>query len=630
MELIRFQNVKLDYGHREVLTDVSFRINAGEKTGLIGPNGGGKTSIARLLHGDVPISGGAISRAPGLRIGFVRQQVEDDEGATVLDSVLTVQTNALRGLRDAEERLAVAGDEMQAALDAYEAARDAYERTGGDSLRSRATAMLDALGLAGRGEQRVGALSGGEKNVLSLTQALLAEPDLLVLDEPGNHLDFAGIAWLEGFLTRFRGAVLLISHNRYLLDRVVTSILHLDGGRVTSYAGNYSAYRATTLRAKLAQRADYVADQKLLAQLEALVKRFEEIARRTADPAWGKRLRARKSQLNRAKEDAVEKPAAEASRIRMSFAAEASRADIALQVRGYSKAFGERRLFDGAELEISCGERVALLGPNGCGKTTLLREIIAEGAWDHAILRIGPSLRVGYCAQEQEVLDDKRTVLAQMIADGVTSRDRAFNLLRQFLFGREDLDKRVGALSGGERNRLQLARLIAQQPDFLILDEPTNHLDSPACEAIEEALAEFKGTILAVSHDRYFLDKIAGRVVEVRDGRFASHPGNFSEYWAEHHARPPASAGRVATRRSERERPARPQPSRTSAAPSSELQARIEEAERERGALEKRVSEAFTRGDHREGTRAAMLLEQHRARLDELYARWIAEEEESS
>jgi ATP-binding cassette subfamily F protein 3 len=465
--------------------------------------------------------------------------------------------------------------------------------------------------------------------VLSLTQALLAEPDLLVLDEPGNHLDFAGIAWLEGFLTRFRGAVLLISHNRYLLDRVVTSILHLDDGRVTSYAGNYSAYRATALRAKLAQRADYVADQKRLAQLAALVKRFEEIARRTADPAWGKRLRARKSQLNRAKEDATEKPAAEASKIRMNFTAEASRADIALQVRGYSKAFGERRLFEGAELEISCGERVALLGPNGCGKTTLLRDIIAEGAWDHAVLRIGPSLRVGYCAQEQEVLNDERTVLGQMIAEDVTSRDRAFNLLRQFMFGRDDLDKRVGDLSGGERNRLQLARLIAQQPDFLILDEPTNHLDIPACEAIEEALTEFKGTILAVSHDRYFLDKIAGRVVEVRDGGFASHAGNFSEYRAEHHARPAASAGRVATRRSERARPPPAPARRTSARRPGDLQARIEQAERERGALETRVSEAFTRGDHREGTRAATLLEQHRARLDELYARWIEEEEPS-
>jgi len=627
MELIRFQNVRMDYGHREALSDVSFRINAGEKVGLIGPNGAGKTSIARLISGDAQAAGGTIARSAGLRIGYVRQHVEHDESATIIERVLAGQTRALAVLREREERLAHAtADEMQDVLDAYEAAREEYDRTGGDGLRARATAMLDALGLEKRSEQRVSALSGGEKNVLSLTQALLAEPDLLVLDEPGNHLDFAGIAWLERFLAQFRGAVLLISHNRYLLDRVATSILHLEDGRVTTYAGNYSAYRATALRAKLAQRADYVADQKRLAQLEALVKRFEEIARRTADPAWGKRLRARKSQLSRARDDATEKPAAEASKIRMNFTAEASRANIALQVRGYSKAFGERKLFDDAELEISCGERVALLGPNGCGKTTLLRDIIAHGAWDHDALRIGPSLRVGYCAQEQEVLDDERTVLGQMIADGVASRDRAFHLLRQFLFVRDDLDKRVGDLSGGERNRLQLARLIARQPDFLILDEPTNHLDIPACEAIEEALAEFKGTILAVSHDRYFLDKIADRVVEVREGRFASYTGNFSEYWAEHHAQPAASAGRIVTRRNERERTPRPATPSAQRRP-SELQTRIEDAERERGVLEKRVSDAFTRGDHREGTRAATLLEQHRARLDELYARWIAEEE---
>jgi ATP-binding cassette subfamily F protein 3 len=629
MELIRFQNVKMDYGHREVLTAVSFRINAGEKVGLIGPNGAGKTSIARLLSGDAAISGGAITRAPGMRIGYVRQQVEHDEHATVIDSVLTGQRHALAALREQEDRLATAPpDEIAAAVDAYEAAREAYEQTGGNGLRTRASAMLDALGLASRGDQLVGALSGGEKNVLSLTQALLADPDLLVLDEPGNHLDFAGIAWLEGFLARFRGAVLLISHNRYLLDRVVTSIVHLEDGGATTYAGNYSAYRAAALRGKLAQRADYVADQKRLVQLEELVKRFEELARRTADPAWGKRLRARKSQLKRAQEDATEKPSAEASKIRMNFTAEASRADIALQVRGYTKAFGERQLFDAADLEISCGERVALLGPNGCGKTTLLREIIADGAWDHNVLRIGPSLRVGYCAQEQEVLDNERTVLGQMIADGVSSRDRAFNLLRQFMFGRDDLDKRVGDLSGGERNRLQLARLIAQQPDFLILDEPTNHLDIPSCEAIEEALTDFKGTILAVSHDRYFLDKIAERVVEVRDGRFESYTGNFSEYWAEHHAAPASSAGRVATRRTERERPPRASSSARPASPSV-LQSRIEEAEREAVALEKRVADAFTRDDHREGTRAATLLEQHRSRLDKLYTRWLAEEDAS-
>ncbi len=632
MELIRLQNVRKDFGHREVLTDVNFKIIAGQKYGLIGPNGAGKTSIVRILTGEEPATGGAITRAPGLRIGYVPQHVDYADGDTVLDSILAANARARATLREREDALALAApDDIAVAIDVYEDAREAYEVAGGEQLRARAIAMLDALGLAGRGDQLVGRLSGGEKNVLSLTQALLAEPDLLVLDEPGNHLDFAGIAWLEAFLSKFRGAVLIVSHNRYLLDRVAKTILQLDGGRVQTYAGNYSAYRAAQLREKMNQQADYNVNQKRLAQLEALVKRFEEIARRTADPAWGKRLRARKSQLARERDDAVDKPASELSGIRMNFTSEGSRADIALQVRGYSKSFGDRTLFDDASFEIRCGERVVLLGPNGCGKTTLLRDVIDHGAWDDPHLRIGPSLRVGYCAQEQEVLDDDRTVLGEIMAIRDVTRDGAFGVLLQFLFRPDDFTKRVGDLSGGERNRLQLARLMIEQPDFLILDEPTNHLDIPACEAIEEALADFKGTILVVSHDRYFLDKSVERVIEVRDGQFASFAGNFSEFWA---SRPPASrtsAARVTTRRNERERgPSPSQPiassSRASAA-AVEIQARIAEAEREAVALERRVADAFTSGDHREGTRAARSLEQQRARIDELYKRWLALEE---
>ena len=629
MELIRFQNVQKDYGHREVLSDASFRINAGDKIGLIGPNGAGKTSIVRILIGEEHASGGAITRAPGLRVGYVPQHIDHDDNETVLDSILGGNALALASFRAREDELARAPSaEIATAIDAYELAREGYETAGGDAMRARAIGMLDALGLSDRGGQLVGSLSGGEKNVLSLTQALLAEPDLLVLDEPGNHLDFAGITWLEGFLSKFRGAVLIVSHNRYLLDRVARTILDLEDGAVRTYAGNYSAYRQTLLREKLNQQADYVVNQKRLAQLEELVKRFEEFARRTADPAWGKRLRARKSQLAREQEQAVEKPSAEASPIRMSFTSEGSRADIALQIRGYSKSFGARTLFENASIEIACGERVVLLGPNGCGKTTLLREIVHDGAWDHASLRVGPSLRVGYCAQEQEVLDDDRTVLGEMIRDGDISRDRAFGVLRQLLFGIDDLSKRVGDLSGGERNRLQLARLITQQPDFLILDEPTNHLDIPACEAIEEALSEFKGTILVVSHDRYFLDKIAERVIEVRDRAFVSHTGNFSEYWASRAPSASRSTARVATPRAERERPQRNKPAAsggTATAAVAATQARIEAAEREAAALERRVADAFTRGDHREGTRAAKLLDEQRSRIEKLYAHWMAE-----
>ncbi len=650
MEILRFANVRKDYGHRPVLGDVSFRINAGQKAGLIGANGAGKTTIIRLITGEEPVSGGVISRAPSLRVGYVPQHVEDAGDATVMERVLAGNDAAHDALRDAEAKLAAASsDGLADAMAAYDAAHETYDRAGGDTFPSRAEGMLDALGLAGRAATPVRALSGGEKNVLSLAGALLAEPELLVLDEPGNHLDFAGIAWLEDFLAKFAGAVLIVSHNRYLLDRVAQTILVLEdaptdvGGGVREYPGNYSAYRATELRDKLSQRADYVVNQKRLAQLEELVNRFQEYAKRTADPAWGKRLRARKSQLEREREQAVARPAAEASKLKMRLDAEGSRAEIALQVRGYRKAFGERVLFDGASLDITCGERVALVGPNGAGKTTLLRDVIERGDWGDAHIRIGPSLRVGYCAQGQETLDDERTVIGEILQFEGMNHDRAFNVLRQFLFTRDDLDKRVGMLSGGERNRLQLAKLNVQQPDFLILDEPTNHLDIPACEVIEDVLSSFKGTILLVSHDRYLLDKIADRVIELRDGDFTPFEGNFSEFWMARQAAARRETARVATRAKERvddprrsqarapavQAGARAAAAQAEAKPSAAalaLQRRIEEAEAERLRIERRVSAAFTRGDHREGAAASKQLERHRARLEDLYEQWAAAE----
>jgi len=623
MELIRFQNISKDYGHRSVLKDVSFRIVTGQKAGLIGANGAGKTTILRILLGEEDTSGGVVSRAPGLRIGYVPQSVEFDPAQTVLATLLREHDAALAELRLAEHRLAQAAtDELPAATGAYEMARSAYERAGGDAFEARAVGMLDALGLPGRAEQPVSQISGGEKNVLSLARALLAEPDLLVLDEPGNHLDFSGLAWLEQFLARYRGAVLMVSHNRYLLDRVATTILHLHGGKVDAYAGNYSDYRLTSLRQKLSQQADYEANQRRLAQLEALVHRFREIASARPDPAWGKRLRARVSQLEREKAQAVERPASEAARLHMRLTSTGSKADIALQIRGYRKAFGERVLFDGADAEIACGERVALIGPNGSGKTTLLREIVARGAWDDDTLRVGPSLKVGYCAQQQEVLEDDRTVLDQILYEPGMTRQRAFDVLGRFMFGELDFDKRVGDLSGGERNRLQLALLMVRQPDFLIMDEPTNHLDIAACEAIEEALASFQGTVLVVSHDRYFLDKVVHRVIEVRDARLHSFNGNFSEYWMARHRIARPTKARVATRRTMRERTERPSQSSKRAL---ELQARIEDAERELVAIEQAVSAAFARGDHREGSRLAHRLEDQRRRIDRLYEEWAAE-----
>ena len=624
MLLASLQNVTKRYSVETILKDVSFQISSGQKLGLIGPNGSGKTTILRILLGQEPPSEGHALLAKDARVGYVPQYVQYDDNDMVLDVILAEHRRLAAALRGQEERLAQASEEeIDRAFRAYERALNDYESKDGDNYPQRAQAMLDALGLGGKGEQKIGSLSGGEKNVLSLTQALLAEPDLLVLDEPANHLDYLGIAWLEDFLSRFKGAVLIVSHNRYLLDRVVDGILQLEDGRVSYYDGGYSTYRAARLRELLAQQSDYIANQKLLARLEERVKQFELIARTHSDPAWGKRLRAMRSRLEREKSQAVEKPTLGESSIQADFATEATKAKIALQIRGYSKAFGDLKLFGNADMDIDCGERVALVGPNGCGKTTLLRDIVEHGAWDSQMIRIGPSLSVGYCAQEQEVLRSDRTILEEIQTASPMSRRDAGVVLGKFLFGWDDLQKRVEELSGGERNRLQLARLMAMKPNFLILDEPTNHLDIQAREAVEEALEDFEGTILVVSHDRYFLDKIVNRVVEVRDRRLVSYPGNFTDFWYARRRSIPRAVGRIATRRKHRERR---KSQKTPEKALDRLEQRITEAEQKKLALEQRITEAFERRDHREGRRAAKQLERLQAQIDDLYEKWMKED----
>ena len=641
MPLVIFKNISREYAGRYVLQNVSFELNPGQKIGLIGVNGSGKTTVLRLLQGLEQPSQGRIDIAGDVRIGYVPQHVEFHAGQTVRDYILAEHRCLTEILRQKELALDNAPPEqLQGLLHEYQRARDTYDRTGGDHFEQRVHAMLESLGLSHRADHKVAQLSGGEQNVLSMTHALLAEPNLLLLDEPGNHLDYQGLAWLDEFLQRFRGAILIVSHNRYLLDRVVSGIFELDNGSITSYPGNYSAYRRIRQERLEAQQRQYRAHQQRLAHIEALVRKFADIAQgHASDATWGKRLRARRSQLARERANAVEKPRLQGQTISPDFQAEPTRADIALQIRGYNKAFGDLELFANLDWQIEGEQRWALVGPNGCGKTTLLRDIVDQGHWEHASIRIGPSLTIGYAAQQQELLDPEVTVFEELSAIDGANRQQVLDILARFLFTDQEINKKTAHLSGGERNRLQLARLMLTRPNFLILDEPTNHLDIPTREAVEGALAEFKGAILVVSHDRYFLDKVVNHVARVENKALSTYTGSFTDYWATRLDQPSGASGRITDRAKGRE----PQKqTRTSSGGSDwqrrkthaasirkvqrhtqKLEEEIEQAEREKDLISSQIAQAFSGGRNEQGAELSRKLHQISAHLRQLYNQWI-------
>jgi len=588
---------------------------------LVGRNGCGKTTLIRMLIGDDDDHTGVKRHQPGARIAYVSQQ------PPAYRDMETAAEFVCRDAMDHRHELELLAAEMESAdeqtgralLRRYGDLREAYDAEEGDLAEEAAARLLDRAGLGHRASTVAASLSGGEKNVLSLVRAVRRMPDLLVLDEPGNHLDMAGLAWLETFLASLPCAVLLVSHDRRMLDKVVTSVLELEAGRLTRFAGNYSAYRLERLRQAAGQGQDWQADRKRVERLEALVRRFAEIARSRPDPAWGKRLRARRSQLERVKADATERPDIGNRDAQVTFLGEASKADLALRVEGYSKTYGDIVVMEPSGFTVMNGERVALVGANGSGKTSLVRDIVEQGSWDNPVLRVGPSMVVGYCAQAQELFDRNKTVEEEFLKILPTRRD-AFAHLGRFLFTYDDLDKRIDSLSGGELNRLQLARASALKANFLILDEPTNHLDIPTREAVEDALADFEGTVLVVSHDRYFMEKVAQRVVFIEERHFIEYEGGFDEYW-----RDVGSSGMARRNTGTRSIEDRGRRDRSaSSAGDTGMEQRIERLELDKQRLEKEASAAFDARDYKRAKQIAIELESVGGRLAELWRRYVS------
>lgn len=634
MALLRVNGVSKEFGSQVVLDSVSFEINPNDKWGLVGANGCGKTTLLKILIGEEKASRGSFVFDEEARIGYVPQSVTCPDDVTILDYLLKEHKQVELRLREAEKQLAeCAPEDLDKKLNAFQKARDLFEEQGGDNYAVQAERMLAAFGLDNRTNQTVMSLSGGERNLVSLTGALLNRPDLLILDEPANHLDYVGIAWLEDFLKKYKGAILLVSHNRYLLDQVTKGTLELKGGQIKYFPGNYSDYRAQKLEQQIRLEKEHAAYEKRLASLEAMILRIRNFAQVYDDKRWGKMIRSRESKIEQLKQTAVQAPEREDKKASIRFQGESSHANIAIQVRGFSASFDGRLVLDHVDLDISSGERVALVGPNGSGKSTLIKAIMNDGHWENPTLRVGPSITIGYCSQQQETLDPENTVFEEIAVSGITNEKQAYDLLARFLFVKEELKKKVKDLSGGEKNRLQLAKLMLINPNTLILDEPTNHLDIQTCEAVEEALGDYKGTLIVVSHDRYFLDKLATRIVEVDNKKLHSYPGSYSEFWFHKKEREQKEAKE--SKQSKKEQPKQQQNQAAGAnkplsnnakqklaKQEADLTNKIESLEAKIEDLDKQIAEAFANADHELGRSLTEQKEQAQQELNSLYTEW--------
>lgn len=536
--LITIANVKKDFGGNPVFTEVNLEIADGQRIGLVGENGSGKSTLFILIVGlDTP-TGGVITRRRNLVIGYLTQEADPRmEQQTIFEAVaqsspeLAALSNRLSALEAqmADPEISASTERMTQVLEAYSKAQERFESLGGYTLEHRVEAILSGLGFAATElHQMVGVLSGGEKKLVNLARILLQQPDVLLLDEPDNHLDLQAKTWLEDYIRAYPGTVIIISHDRRLLDRAVSKIVELEDGHVFEYAGNYSFYVEDRMKRLVKQQETYALQHREIKRLEASMRRLKTWA--SMNPKFAGRAEYMAKRVEKAKEEAVLRPILERDKIKVELESDRSGKKV-LEVKGLSKTIDGRVLFAPFDLTILYGERVGIVGANGSGKTTLLKTMMDLLAPTSGMVKIGASVVVGYYAQEQETLPFDSTPIDFVRRLKKMNESQAIAFLHTLLFAYEDIRTPIGRLSGGEKSRLQMARLMLTEANFLLLDEPTNNLDIASSEVLEAAIEDFEGTILTVSHDRYFLDRIVSKIVAIDlDGRVQVYPGNYSYY----------------------------------------------------------------------------------------------------
>ncbi|MDQ3548470.1 MAG: ATP-binding cassette domain-containing protein, partial [Chloroflexota bacterium] len=533
--LVQAADIKYAHGGNQVFDGVTFEVRAGDRLSLIGENGAGKTTLFRLMARELHPHGGAVTHKRGLTLGYLSQHSTLEPALSVREAIALAAGDpaALDGqLRELEAKMAepLDDDELSVILEEYSAVLEHFEGGSGQDLEPRIAQILSGLGLPDeRWDTPVGKLSGGEKKLVALAGFLIEEPDLLLLDEPDNHLDESAKAWLEEYLLVRRGAVAVISHDRYFIDRVANRIFELEDGRIVGYPGNYSAFQTLKRERLEKDEALYELRQRELKKLKASAEQLTQWAKQNPKFAARAGNRWRNFEIEKERLESTPTPILDRKRIEVDFNAERG-SSLVLEIKGLAKTYGEREVFKPFDLTMMHGERVGIVGGNGAGKTTLFRLILGQEEQDAGRVRIGPSIQTGYYAQEQETLDPKMTPLELVRKTKAMNEQQAIGFLVGLLFDRNDALTQIGNLSGGERSRLQIAMLILQGANFLLLDEPTNNLDIPSIEVLEAALLDFGGSILTISHDRYYLDRLCQRIIEVDSGVVREYPGGFSYY----------------------------------------------------------------------------------------------------
>ena len=534
---IQLSNITLILGAKRIFENLNWEIQRGQRIGLIGANGAGKSSLFKLIEGEYsPELGGSITRARLITTGYLSQQPELDPALTAFDAAMAGNPRVAEVHEELERVEASLGDpeiygdekKLQSALERQHVLIEEYQAFGGDSYPERVRSLLLGLGLAqSELTKPMSVLSGGQKKLVGLARLLLLNPDVLLLDEPDNHLDLPGKMYLEKLIRTYDGTVVIISHDRYLLDAAVTHIAELEDGRMTVFEGDYTSYMADKEMRLARQEEMFHAQQQTIKRLEAAIKRLAIWGKVYDNEDLSRKSKSMQKRLD--KMDKIEKPVTERRRMELRLNGWRGSNKV-LELADVSKSFGEKQVFANINETIWHGERVGLIGPNGAGKSVLLRMILGNELPDAGEIKIGPSVSIGHYAQEHETLDFDQTVLDAVRYAGKMSESRATAFLLRYLFTYKQVSQKIGELSGGERSRLQLALVVLSGANFLLLDEPTNNLDIASAEVLEQALEDFEGTVLVISHDRYFLDQTVQRLLVIEDAQLAEYLGGYSDY----------------------------------------------------------------------------------------------------